>query len=205
MYGIAAAVERPDMVSIEIIEINENKEMAREFGAMSVPRTFINETLTADGLEAEEMFIESLLLGKKAYRITEDEEAEPTQRVFDVIILGAGPAGLTAAIYARSSGLSSIILESSTIGGQISLTPQVENYPGFPNIAGNTLVELMAKQTLEYSDIHEGATIEKAVNEDGVFRFTTTRGEFKSRAVILATGASTGSPGINPTSMESTT
>ena len=190
MYGIAAAVERPDMVSIEIIEINENKEMAREFGAMSVPRTFINETLTADGLEAEEMFMESLLLGKKAYRITEDEDAKPTQRVFDVIILGAGPAGLTAAIYARRSGLSSIILESATIGGQISLTPQVENYPGFPNIAGNTLVELMAKQTLEYSDIHEGATIEKAVNEDGVFRFTTTRGEFKSRAVILATGAS---------------
>ena len=183
-------MERPDLVSVEIIEINENKEMAREYGAMSVPRTFINEILTADGLEAEEMFMESLLLGKKSYRITDEEGAEPTKKVFDVIILGAGPAGLTAAIYARRSGLSTVVLESATIGGQISLTPAVENYPGFPNIAGNTLVELMAKQTLEYVDVHEGTPVENIVNEDGVFRLETSRGEFKSRAVIIATGAS---------------
>ncbi len=105
MYAIAAAVERPDMVSLEIIEINENIELARKYGAMSVPRTFINETLTADGLEAEEMFMESLLLGKKAYRISRDDDDEPIESTFDVIILGAGPAGLTAAIYARRARL----------------------------------------------------------------------------------------------------
>ncbi|MCK4911301.1 MAG: FAD-dependent oxidoreductase [Thermodesulfovibrionales bacterium] len=190
MYAIAAAVERPDLVSLEIIEINENIETARKYGAMSVPRTFINETLTADGLEAEEMFMESLLLGKKAYRASHDDGEEPIESTFDVIILGAGPAGLTAAIYARRSGLKAVVLETATIGGQISLTPAVENYPGFPNIAGNTLVELMAKQTLEYVDVHEGAMVDSISDDKGVFTVETTLGAFKSRALILATGAS---------------
>ena len=190
MYAIAAAVERPDLVSLEIIEINENIETARKYGAMSVPRTFINETLTADGLEAEELFMESLLLGKKAYRASRDDEEGAIESTFDVIILGAGPAGLTAAIYARRSGLKAVILEAATIGGQISLTPAVENYPGFPNIAGNTLVELMAKQTLEYVDVHEGAMVDSVSNDKGVFTVETTLGAFKSRALILATGAS---------------
>ena len=190
MYAIAAAVERPDLVSLEIIEINENIETARKYGAMSVPRTFINETLTADGLEAEELFMESLLLGKKAIRASRDDEEGAIESTFDVIILGAGPAGLTAAIYARRSGLKAVILEAATIGGQISLTPAVENYPGFPNIAGNTLVELMAKQTLEYADVHEGAMIESISDDKGVFTVETTLGAFKSRALILATGAS---------------
>jgi len=190
MYAIAAAVERPDLVSLEIIEINENIEIARKYGAMSVPRTFINETLTADGLEPEELFMESLLLGKKANRASRGDDEEPLESTFDVIILGAGPAGLTAAIYARRSGLKVVVLEAATIGGQISLTPAVENDPGIPNIAGNTLVELMAKQTLEYADVHEGAVVESVSNEKGVFTVETTRGTFKSRALILATGAS---------------
>ncbi len=190
MYAIAAAVERPDLVSMEVIEINENIELARQYGAMSVPRTFINETLTADGLEPEELFIESLLMGKKAYRVSRDSEEEPLESTFDVIILGAGPAGLTAAIYARRSGLKTVVLEQATIGGQISLTPAVENYPGFPNIAGNTLVELMAKQTLEYSDVLEGTAVEGVSDDNGIFTLDTTRGAFKCRSLILTTGAS---------------
>jgi thioredoxin reductase (NADPH) len=150
--------------------------MAQEYGAMSVPRTFINENLTADGLEAEEMFMESLVLGHKAYRVSDVEGDETLETIFDIIVLGAGPAGLTSAIYAKRSGMNTVVLELKTIGGQISITPAIENYPGFPNIAGNTLVELMAKQALKV--------------EDGVVTVETVRGDFYSRALILATGAS---------------
>jgi len=170
--------------------------MAQEYGAMSVPRTFINENLTADGLEPEELFMESLLLGKKAIRVEMDEDAH--EQSFDVVILGAGPAGLTAAIYAKRSGLTTIVLEKSVMGGQIALTPSVENYPGFPHIAGNTLVELMAKQALEYTDVLEGAKVESVKPIKNGYSIATTRGEFKCRAIILATGAShrkLGAPG----------
>jgi thioredoxin reductase (NADPH) len=175
---------------VEIIEINENRDLAREYGAMSVPRTFINETLTADGLEAEEMFMESLLLGKKAFKVGRSEDEGPVERSFDVVILGAGPAGLTAAIYAKRSGLGAVVLEKATMGGQISLTPSVENYPGFPRIAGNTLVELMAKQALEYTEVHEGTPVEDVSEKGGVFTLKTPKGDFTCRALILATGAS---------------
>ena len=170
--------------------------MALEYGAMSVPRTFINEQLTATGLEPEDMFMESLLLGKKAVRASGEEDTK--EHSFDIVILGAGPAGFTAAIYARRSGLTAVVLEKSTMGGQIALTPSVENYPGFPHIAGNTLVELMAKQALEYSDVIEGTKVEDITPTGDGFVLSTTRGEFTCRAIILATGAShrkLGAPG----------
>ena len=64
----------------------------------------------------------------------------------DVLVIGAGPAGLTAAIYARRSLLDTVVLEQEGPGGQMLLTPGIENYPGFGNIAGYELAEHMETQ-----------------------------------------------------------
>lgn len=187
-YAVASAVARPGVVGAEIIEIYENRDIAEELGAMSVPKTFINSTMTSEGLEPEERFIESLIAGGPAGFMAAEDEG---RREFDLVILGGGPAGLTAAIYAGRSGLDCIVLEKSVLGGQIALTPVVENYTGFPQIAGKTLVELMAQQAMQYAPVMAGIGVQSAsVASDGLFEVNTTKGVFKSKALILATGAS---------------
>lgn len=175
-------------MSVEIVEIYENRDMAERDGALSVPKTFINGEETSQGLESEEAFIESLISGRKATVVVHSKHA--LKEKYDVVIFGAGPAGLTAAIYAQRSGLDTAIFERATIGGQIAITPIVENYPGFPRIAGNTLVEMMAKQAMQYVPIAEGMAVSDVRVEGGTFRLATERGEFAARAIILATGAS---------------
>ena len=68
--------------------------------------------------------------------------------MYDIIIVGAGPAGLTAAVYARRAGKSVLVLEKDTFGGQITFSPKLENYPGFQEISGNDLAQKMLEQAL---------------------------------------------------------
>lgn len=163
--------------------------MAEEHGALSVPKTFINDTETSHGLEPEENFIAALIKGGPVETALPTGGKDLELKDYDLIILGGGPAGLTASVYASRSGLSTLLLEQGTLGGQMSLTPLIENYPGFPQIAGKTLVELMVKQATEYVPILDGVGI-KSVKHDGIFSVETGKGVFTSRALILATGAS---------------
>ena len=68
--------------------------------------------------------------------------------MYDIIIIGAGPAGLTAAIYARRADKSVLVIEKETFGGQITYSPKVENYPGMISVSGNELAELMVTQAM---------------------------------------------------------
>lgn len=109
--------------------------------------------------------------------------------MYDIIIIGAGPAGLTAAIYARRAGKSCLIMERSAFGGQIALSPKLENYPGFVEISGAEFSDRLVEQALGL-----GAEVEldevTAVNDHGTHKtVTTTSGEFEARAVIIAAGA----------------
>jgi len=177
----------PELVSAEIVEIYENRDLAEEHGAMSVPKTFINGKSTSEGLEPEENFAASLVKGE-----ADEGEVLPHLELkenYDLLILGGGPAGLTASIYASRSGLDTLLIEQGTLGGQMSLTPLIENYPGYPKIAGRTLVEMMVKQALEYSPILEGATINEVSRSGERFKVVTTKGTFGARGIILATGA----------------
>ena len=67
---------------------------------------------------------------------------------YDILIVGAGPAGLTAAIYARRAGKTVLVLERDTFGGQITFSPKLENYPGFAEISGNELAQRMLEQAM---------------------------------------------------------
>ena len=66
----------------------------------------------------------------------------------DIVVIGAGPAGLTAAIYARRAGKTVLVLEKDTFGGQVTFSPKLENYPGFESISGNELAQRMLEQAM---------------------------------------------------------
>ncbi len=108
----------------------------------------------------------------------------------DLIIIGAGPAGLTAALYAGRFRMSTLVFERMSAGGQILLSPSIENYPGFPGgISTFELIENFKKQVEEV-----GLTIDsRQVNEikaiQGGWTVCTDDGEFESKTVIIASGA----------------
>lgn len=109
--------------------------------------------------------------------------------MYDIIIVGAGPAGLSAAIYARRANKSVLILDKAAFGGQITYSPKVENYPAFESISGSELADHMVSQVLS-----QGADVEiENVTEvrDGEIKTVVTEdgNEYECRAVILACGA----------------
>jgi len=107
--------------------------------------------------------------------------------MYDIIIIGGGPAGLTAAIYGRRAGKSVLVIEKDTFGGQITSSPKVENIPGFTEITGSEFGEKLVEQAMAQDAEVECAEVLRI--EDGeVKRVVTDYGEFEGRTVIIATG-----------------
>lgn len=109
--------------------------------------------------------------------------------MYDIIIVGAGPAGLTAAIYARRAEKSVLVIEKDTFGGQITGSPRVENYPGFLEISGNELADRLIEQV-----IAQGAEIEldEVIGLEGESGDFTVKGRsknYRGKTVIIATGS----------------
>ena len=110
--------------------------------------------------------------------------------MYDIIIVGGGPAGLTAAIYARRNGKSVLLLEKEGFGGQIAYAPRVENYPGVGSVAGAELAERMLNQALELDVDTDVGTVCAIREEDGHKVVSTEEGDsYTCRAVIIAAGA----------------
>ncbi len=107
----------------------------------------------------------------------------------DIIIIGAGPAGLTAAIYALRAQKSVLILEKGAMGGQMTHSPKIENYPGFTELTGNELADKMVEQALNLGAEIELAEVTGLKTDGDVKTVVTEDGELKARAVIVATGA----------------
>lgn len=191
--AIAAAVEKKGLISTEIIEIFENKDLAAQYNAYSVPQVFIDEQLVGQGLQPEEVFIEEVLTAASV-RIKPATNAGNIRK--DLFIVGAGPAGLTAAIYAERSGLKSVVIEKANIGGQVAITPVVENYPGFTKIAGKTLMDMMAQQAINYSEIHEGEEVLDISRKNDVFTIKTSKARYSARAILITTGAESKKLGV---------
>ena len=108
----------------------------------------------------------------------------------DIIIVGCGTAGMTAAIYSLRNNKSVLILESEAVGGQIAFSPKVENFPTYKSISGEDLSNKMFEQVLDLGaqfELEDVQKIEKG--DDGIFTVTTDYGTHQSKAVIIATGA----------------
>lgn len=109
--------------------------------------------------------------------------------MYDIIIIGAGPAGLTAAIYARRADKSVLVIEKETFGGQITYSPKVENYPGMISVSGNELAELMVTQAMELGAEIELDTV-VGLRDNGDSKTVMTEStEYDARCVIIATGS----------------
>ncbi|MCL2324142.1 MAG: FAD-dependent oxidoreductase [Actinomycetia bacterium] len=114
-----------------------------------------------------------------------------TVRTIDIAVIGGGPAGLTAGLYAARGGAETVIFERQACGGQIITTEQVENYPAFPEgVGGAELGELMTAQTLaQGAEIALFTEVTAIVPADGGFLLETNDAPMHARAVIVATGA----------------
>lgn len=107
----------------------------------------------------------------------------------DVIIVGGGCAGLSAALYAARAGKSVLLFEAENFGGQITAAPQVDNYPGLPGVSGLDLADAILAQVTELGVEVELDRVTSIRSVDGKKIVTCEGGTYESEAVILATGA----------------
>jgi thioredoxin reductase (NADPH) len=113
-----------------------------------------------------------------------------TDEVREVIIIGSGPAGLSAALYAARANLNPLIITGNEIGGQIGITSEVENYPGFTGDTGPELVEVFQAQAERFGAEIKLDFIQEVDFSRRPFKLTGADGDYYARSVIIATGAS---------------
>jgi len=172
-------------ISLEVREPDKSEEYLNELKAATGGPAVVPVLVTPEGI---------VLLDPS------DEEAAralgipgPTSiTLWDVAILGAGPAGMTGAIYCARENLKVLLLEKSLAGGQAALTEAIENYPGFPEpVSGIDLTAGMRTQALKFgATLSEGEEVTGIAADKGAFLISTNLGTRRARSVMVATGAS---------------
>ncbi len=110
--------------------------------------------------------------------------------MYDIIIIGAGPAGLSAGIYASRLGAKTLLIEKLTPGGQITLSSEIENYPGVCSVkSGLELMQCWPEQAVKFGCEIISVEVKKLKKENGKWKIETSSNEYKAKAVIAATGA----------------
>lgn len=117
--------------------------------------------------------------------------------MYDVIVIGAGTAGMTAGIYARRAGKTVLIIEKKNYGGQIINTPEVENYPGISKLSGFTFANNLYNQTRELGTEFKFEEVIKIQNNSGYKVVVTNKTKYQGKTVIIATGAINRPLGVN--------
>ena len=108
--------------------------------------------------------------------------------IYDCIIIGAGPAGLTSAIYLLRAGKNVLILEKSTIGGGIASTPMIENYPGCARVSGEQLADNLFAQVTDFGGELEVWEVKKIEEDGDHYKLVTDGPDFFAKTIIIATG-----------------
>ncbi|GAC90695.1 thioredoxin-disulfide reductase [Anoxybacillus sp. LAT_35] len=111
------------------------------------------------------------------------------ENIYDVIIIGAGPAGMTAAVYTSRANLSTLMLERGVPGGQMANTEEVENYPGYEHILGPELATKMFEHAKKFGAEYAYGDVKEVIDGEAYKTVVTSNQQYKARAVIIATGA----------------
>jgi thioredoxin reductase (NADPH) len=123
-----------------------------------------------------------------------------TEKIYDVIIIGAGPAGMTAAVYTSRANLSTLMLERGVPGGQMANTEEIENYPGFDHILGPDLSTKMFEHAKKFGAEYAYGDVTDVIDGESYKTIVVGTKEYKARAIIITTGAEyrkMGIPGEN--------
>ena len=122
------------------------------------------------------------------------------EKIYDVIIIGAGPAGMTAAVYASRANLDTLMLERGVPGGQMADTEDIENYPGFENILGQELSTKMYEHALKFGAEYAYGDVKEVIDHGEYKEVNAGSKSYRTKTIIITTGAQykkLGIPGEN--------
>ena len=182
--------EYRDTLVFGAVNIDDEPELARSEEIEVVPTLLIYQngqvlgSIVAPESRAQLVaFIEETLQHR-------EQEANITEHIYDMIVVGGGPGGYTAALYAARAGLDTVILEKLSAGGQMALTEQIDNYPGFEDgIDGFSLGEKMKRGTERFGVETKLAEVLSLDLSGTVKKAETSEGPLFARIIVLATGA----------------
>ena len=186
----SVAEEYQDTLVFGAVNIDDEPELAQSERIEVVPTLLIYQngqvlgSIVAPESRAQLVaFIEETLQHRK-------QEANITEHIYDMIVVGGGPGGYTAALYAARAGLDTVVLEKLSAGGQMALTEQIDNYPGFEDgIDGFSLGEKMKRGTERFG-VETKLTEVLSLDLSGtVKKAETSEGPLFARTIVLATGA----------------
>ena len=186
----SVAEEYRDTLVFGAVNIDDDPELAQSENIEVVPTLLIYQngqvlgSIVAPESRAQLVaFIEETLQHR-------EQEANITEHIYDMIVVGGGPGGYTAALYAARAGLDTVILEKLSAGGQMALTEQIDNYPGFEDgIDGFSLGEKMKRGTERFGVETKLAEVLSLDLSGTVKKAETSEGPLFARIIVLATGA----------------
>ena len=186
----SVAEEYRDTLAFGAVNIDDNPELAQSEKIEVVPTLLIYQngqvlgSIVAPESRAQLVdFIEDTLQHR-------EQEANITEHIYDMIVVGGGPGGYTAALYAARAGLDTVILEKLSAGGQMALTEQIDNYPGFEDgIDGFSLGEKMKRGTERFGVETKLTEVLSLDLSGAVKKAETSEGPLFARIIVLATGA----------------
>ena len=186
----SVAEEYRDTLVFGAVNIDDEPELAQSEKIEVVPTLLIYQngqvlgSIVAPESRAQLVaFIEETLQHR-------EQEANITEHIYDMIVVGGGPGGYTAALYAARAGLDTVILEKLSAGGQMALTEQIDNYPGFEDgIDGFSLGEKMKRGTERFGVETKLAEVLSLDLSGTVKKAETSEGPLFARTIVLATGA----------------
>ena len=178
------------------VDMDEDDKLWNELQVELIPtlRLYVDGKPIASTVAPEsKAVIDEFLSG-----ILPEHEEEDDAHVYDMLIIGGGPGGYTAALYAARAGLDTLVIEKLSAGGQMALTHQIDNYPGFVDgIGGWELADQMQRQAERFGAKTQNAEVRSVDLKDNPKKVETSEGTFYGKTIVLATGANPRELGVS--------
>ena len=178
------------------VDMDENDKLWSELQVELIPtlRLYVDGKPVASTVAPEsKAAIDEFLAG-----ILPEQKRETDTHIYDMLIIGGGPGGYTAALYAARAGLDTLVIEKLSAGGQMALTHQIDNYPGFVDgIGGWELADQMKRQAERFGARTQNAEVRSVDLKDNPKKAETSEGTFYGKTIVLATGANPRELGVS--------